>query len=154
MLSIERGESALRGDNGIEGGGAGESAGAEVLRCLANKCAIKLIEIALCLFVQQFVAKQISLAGRQAGREALCVAKEFSRATGYQRQCVTEREGEREREAESDGRACFVACRQFLLSWSSAEVATKSRDRERGETERQRRREWERERALAERGRD
>lgn len=68
MLSIERGESALRGDNGIEGGGVRDSAGAEVLRCLANKCAIKLIEIALCLFVQQFVAKQISLAGRQGGR--------------------------------------------------------------------------------------
>lgn len=33
MLSIERGESALRGDNGIEGGGVRDSAGAEVLRC-------------------------------------------------------------------------------------------------------------------------
>lgn len=73
------------------------------------------------------------------------MAKEFSRATGYQRQCVTEREGESERETESDGRACFVACRQFLLSWSSAEVATKSRDRERGETERENERVGERE---------
>lgn len=36
-------------------GRGGEGKGKYVFRCLANKCAIKLIEIALCLFVQQFM---------------------------------------------------------------------------------------------------
>lgn len=101
------------------------------LRCLANKCAIKLIEIALCLFVQQFVAKQISLAGRRFVRR-----KSFSGNRISAPVC----DRERKREGEEEGQSVHCGVQTILLSWSSSEVATKrrqtaKREREEGKQE-------------------
>lgn len=46
-----------------------------------------------------------------------------SRATGYQRQCVTEKG----REREGEGQSVHCGVQTILLSWSSSEVATKRR---------------------------